>query len=92
MKLTDPKALPPALRLRYIVEAMAMRARGRDARKAAEAKRVKRAYKRIKTALGATEVRRTHRYEGEVDDAAYAPLITVSSVPGFKERLRAYVL
>lgn len=90
--MQSPKELEPRLRMQYIVEVMKMRARGRAEMKAAQAKRLKRAYNRIKQALGASEVRRTHRYEGEVDDAAYAPVMALSSVPLFKDKLRAYVL
>jgi hypothetical protein len=81
MPLTDPRALPPALRLKYIVDAMAMRARGRDARKAAEAKRAKRRAKHAKTALLGGFKPKTRKHMGVVSDELYGPAIHLGCRP-----------
>jgi hypothetical protein len=87
--VTDPKKLAPKDRIRYIVEVMAMRARGRADLKKAALKRVKRAQNRAKQVVSAPSY---HRHLGMVDDAEYGdsvhlgcrPYQTPSLVPALK--------
>ncbi len=69
--MLNPKELPAPLRLKYIVEAMAMRARGRAEIKAAEAKRALKAQKRAKSRIIAIPAPIMRKHMGVVDDAYY---------------------
>jgi len=79
--MINPKELPPQLRLKYIVDAMAMRARDKASIKAAALKRASRASKR---AVLATLTTKTRTHMGLVDDDDYEPFMTFSSVPALK--------
>lgn len=83
--MLNPKELPAPMRLKYIVDAMEMRARGRSALKEAEFKRKKKANKRM---VSSPQV--MHRHLGLVDDADYGASIHLGCRPYLLSYLPAF--